>query len=248
MISTSGFCSLQVAADAGDRPAGADAGDEVGDPARGLAPDLRAGGVVVGLRVGRVAVLVGLEGAGDLLGQAVGDAVVGLRGLGVDVGRRDHDLGAQRAQQVDLLARHLVGHDRDDAVALQPGGDREAGAGVAGGRLDDRPAGAEAAVALGGVDQVDRDPVLDRAAGVEQLELGDELRRQAGADAAEPDERRVADRVEDRVPDVGVGHGAECTGGEFGGPLPYREACAPSSPPSSCCSSCPRRRPPAATR
>ena len=58
-----------------------------------------------------------------------------------------------------------------------------------------------------------RDAVLDRPAGVEQLELGDELRRQAGADAAQAHQRRLADRVEDRVLDVGLavggGHGYE---------------------------------------
>ena len=91
--------------------------------------------------VGLVEVLVGLERAGDLLGQPVGDAVVGLRRVGRDLGRRDDDLGAVGAQQVDLLLRHLVRHDRDDAVALQPRGDGEAGAGVARGRLDDRAAG-----------------------------------------------------------------------------------------------------------
>ena len=170
----------------------------------GLAPQLRPGRLVVRLRVGRVAVLVGLERARDLLGQAVGDAVVGLRRLRRDVGRRDHDLGAVRAQQVDLLARHLVRHHGDHAIALQPRGDREAGAGVARGRLDDRAARPQAAVALGGLDQAQRDAVLDRAARVEQLELGHELRRQAGADAAQAHQRRLADRVEDRVLDVGL--------------------------------------------
>ena len=64
---------LEVAAGAGDRAAGADAGDEVRDAAARLLPQLGAGGRVVGVRVGRVEVLVGLEGARDLLGQAVGD-------------------------------------------------------------------------------------------------------------------------------------------------------------------------------
>ena len=70
---------LQEARHAGDRPARADPDDEVREPLAGLAPELGPGGVVVGLRVGRVGVLVGLEGARDLRGEAVGDAVVGLR-------------------------------------------------------------------------------------------------------------------------------------------------------------------------
>ena len=51
---------LEVAARAADRAAGADTGDEVGDLAVGLLPDLRSGGLVVAGRVVRVAVLVRL--------------------------------------------------------------------------------------------------------------------------------------------------------------------------------------------
>ena len=58
---------LQVAAGARDRPAGPDGDDEGVDLAAGLLPDLRPGHLVVGVRVGHVRVLVGLEGAGDLL-------------------------------------------------------------------------------------------------------------------------------------------------------------------------------------
>src|SRR5208337_2420339 len=54
---------LEVAARAGDRPAGADAGDEMGDFAVGIAPDLRTGGRVVAGRSFRVGVLVWLPGA-----------------------------------------------------------------------------------------------------------------------------------------------------------------------------------------
>ena len=179
-----GVLLLEVARHPGDRPARADADDEVGEPAAGLAPQLGPGRLVVRQRVGGVRVLVGLEGARDLLREAVRDAVVGLRRVGRDVGRRHHDLGAVGAQQVDLLLRHLVRHHRDHAVALQARGDREAGAGVARGRLDDRAAGLQPPVLLGRLDQADRDAVLDRAARVEELELGDDLRRQPGADAA----------------------------------------------------------------
>src|SRR5690606_36404595 len=101
-----GVALLEVAPDAGDRAAGAHAGDQVRDPALGLLPQLGAGGAVVGLRVGRVEVLVGLERAGDLGREPVGDRVVGLGGLGLDVGRADDDFGAVGAQQVDLLLGH----------------------------------------------------------------------------------------------------------------------------------------------
>src|SRR5207248_11539712 len=89
---------LQVPAGAGDGAAGADAGDEGGDPAVGLLPQLRAGGVVVGGRVLRVGVLVRLPGARDLADQAVGDVVVGVRMLRSHRVGADDDLGAVGAQ------------------------------------------------------------------------------------------------------------------------------------------------------
>ena len=206
-----GVALAQVAGGAGDRAAGADAGDEVGDLPGGLLPDLGSGRLVVGLRVGLVEVLVGLERARDLGGEPVGHAVVGLRRVGRDVGRGEHDLGAVGAEQIDLLARHLVRHHRDHAVALQPRRDREPGAGVARGRLDDRAAGLQPAVALGGLDQRHRDAVLDRAARVERLELGDQPRAQPGADARQPDSgvSPIVSRIESfRIGcDGGIGHG-----------------------------------------
>ena len=57
----------------------------------------------------------------------------------------------------------------------------------------------------------------------------------------------MPDKMSKEKIDLLRAYGAESTGGEFGHPAPYREACAPSSPPSSCCSSCPLRRPPAGT-
>lgn len=81
-------------------------------------------------------------------------------------------------------------------------------AGIAGGRFDDRAAGSQEAVAFGGLDHPQADSVLDRAAGVEHLELGqDERLRVDGAEASshagQVHEWRVADQIEDRV---GVAH------------------------------------------
>ena len=163
----------------------------------GLLPELRAGRAVVRLRVRVVRVLVGLEPARDLLGEPVGDGVVALRRVVLDGGRRDHDLGAVRAQGRDLLLAHLVRHHEDAAVALVRGRDREPDAGVARGRLDDRPAGTEAPVALGGLDHRDADAVLVGAAGVEELELCEQRRPRLLAERDQPDDRRAADEVED---------------------------------------------------
>src|SRR5207245_10303010 len=55
---------FQIFARAADRPAGADAGDEVGDAPFGLTPDLGSGGAVVRLGISRVEILIGLKRAG----------------------------------------------------------------------------------------------------------------------------------------------------------------------------------------
>ena len=77
-------------------------------------------------------------------GDALGHVLVVVRMALADVGARDAHVDAQRAQVLDLLARHLVGHDQDQLVALEDADLREAEAGVAGGGLDDRAAGLRA--------------------------------------------------------------------------------------------------------
>ena len=126
-----GVALAEVTGGAGHRSAGADADDQMRDPSAGLIPHLGPGRLVVSLWIRLVEVLVGLEGAGDLLGQPIRDPVVGLRRIRRDVGRGDDDLGAVGAQQIDLLLGHLVRHHRNHPVALEPGDDRQPGPGVA---------------------------------------------------------------------------------------------------------------------
>ncbi len=189
---------LEVAADAGDRPAGPDRDDDRVDVAAvGLLPELRPGRLVVRLGIRRVRVLVGLEAARDLLGEPIGDRVVALRRVRVDRGRRDHDLGAVRAQHRDLLLAHLVRHDEDAAVAAERSRDRETDARVARRRLDDRPARPQASVLLGRLDHREPDAVLHGAAGVQVLELREELAGNVALETLEPHDRRVPDELED---------------------------------------------------
>ena len=188
---------LEVSARARDRAARADAGDEVGDLPVGVAPDLRAGRLVVPARTVEVRELVRLERAGDLAREPIGHAVVRARILRRHARRRHHDLGAVGLQHRDLLAGELVGHDEDHAVPALQGDEREAHAGVAARGLDDRAARFQQAVALGGVDDVPRDAILGRAAGVEVLDLREHRRVDAVGDGVERDERGVADEVGD---------------------------------------------------
>ena len=190
---------LQIAAHAGERAAGADAGHEGGDAALGLVPDFRAGGAVMNLRIGEIGELVGPPGAGDLAGQAVGDAVVAVRRVGRHVGRRDDDLGAVGLEQQDFLARHLVGQHEDAAIALDGGDQGQADAGVAGRGLDDGAARPQPAALLGLVDHRQADTILDAAAGVHRLDLDADRGRHVGRQPPQPHQRRPADRLQDAV-------------------------------------------------
>ena len=107
-----------------------------------------------------------------------------------DVGARDDDLARPCARGVqDLLARHLVGHDQQRAVALCAADQREPEAGVAGRRLDDGAAGLEAAVGLRRLDHRARRPVLDRAGRIGAFELEEQPAGPA-IEARDLDERR----------------------------------------------------------
>ena len=161
---------LEIAGDAADRAAGADAGHPMGDASSGLAPDLRAGGGIVGARVVLVEVLVGQESLA-LVADAFSGLVVGARIVGAHVRGAEDDLDAVCGQQRAFFDRCLVGHGADHLVALEDGGDGEPETGVAGGRLDDGVPGTQLAGRLGSLDHRQADAVLDAAAGIEELEL-----------------------------------------------------------------------------
>jgi hypothetical protein len=188
---------LEVAARSSDRAAGPDAEHEMCDLSVGLLPDLGPGRVVVSLGIHRVVVLIRQEAAGRLLREPLGHLVIGLRRLGWHRGRAHHDLGAEGAQQIALLLTLLVGHRADDAVALDRRRHRETHAGVAARRLDDGAAGLQQTAPLRVLDHPQADAVLDRAAGVEMLELASERRLQASPDTRESDQRRVPNDRED---------------------------------------------------
>ena len=196
---TFGSCSFRIAPGSRDRAAGPDAADERGEPTLGLLPDLGPGRLVMGLGVHGVVVLVRLEGTRDLRGQSVGDAVVALRRVRGDGRRADHDLRPVRAEQRDLLLAHLVRHHEDAPIAADRSGDRQTVAGVAGGRLDDRPSGLQQPFALGRLDHPEPDAILHRAARVQHLQLREDRGLDAPGHGSQAHQRRVAHRIEERI-------------------------------------------------
>src|SRR6516162_2615740 len=117
-----------------------------------------------------------------------------------DIGARDHHLGAHGLGMQYLLARHLVGHDKERAITLASADEREAEARIAGGRLDDRAAGPEPAVGFGCLDHGARRPVLQGPGRIEAFKLEEEPSWSA-VETRHFHERRLADEIEDR------GHG-----------------------------------------
>jgi len=112
--------------------------------------------------------------------------------------RCDRDLGAEKAHQLAPLDAERLRHRDDERIALLGAHHRQADAGVAARRFDHRLARLELAGRLGVLDHPEGQPILDRAQGIEGLDLDREAhipRRQL----ADPDHRGVADRLEDVV-------------------------------------------------
>ena len=128
--------------------------------------------------------------------------------------------------------RHARRHHGLEVVPLHPAHHGQADAGVARRRLHEHLVGLprhEHAAPLSVLDQRQRHPVLDRAAGVLPLELHVDARRGVRAERADVDQRRVADQVEDRRVQ---GHALPCLAGDRAVSRPRRRE-----------GSTPRRRP-----
>ena len=107
--------------------------------------------------------------------------------------RSQHHLGAQETHQLPPFDAEGLGHRHDQRIALLRAHHGETDAGVAAGRLDDGLPGLQLPGALGGLDDAERKPVLDRAQGVECLDLDEEVCIR-GRQLVDLDYRRVAYR------------------------------------------------------
>ncbi len=130
----------------------------------GVVPNFLGGRLAMHLRVGGILELLwhpGVWRRGDQL-LRFGD------GGGHAAGRwRQHHLGAEPLEDHAALDADRLRHNQDAVVALRGGDPRQPNAGVAAGRLDDRPAGFEDATLFGVADHADGDAVLDAVARLE---------------------------------------------------------------------------------
>ncbi len=128
--------------------------------------------------------------------------------VGVGHGLHDAHFGAQRAQQRRFLRRLVVGHHDHATVAARIAEMREADAGVARRAFDQRAAWREHAAAFGVVEDAAGGAILDRAAGIQELGLAENLAAGCLAGATQADQRRVADRGREAVAYF-LAHGSE---------------------------------------
>ena len=169
------------------------------DFAFGIFPNFRAGGAVMGFRIHRIFVLIGIEGIGNFARQFFRHGIIAARIVGLDGrGANDH-FRAESFEQIDFFARLLVSDGEDDFVAAHDGDQRKSHAGIAGSALDDRAAGLEHAAALGIVDHGDADAVFHRAARIQVIRLDVNLSGRIFGHAIQPDQRRIADSFEDVI-------------------------------------------------
>ena len=197
-----GIDPAEVSCQPGDCSGGANTDDDRVKAMFALLPDLGPGGLLVRVRVVRVAELIGEKRAGNFRRESSGGVLVVLGMAFADIRSRQIHFGAERFQMQHLFARHLVGHDEHDSIALCARDQRKTQAGVAGGRFDHGAARLQLAAPLGAFDHRAADPVLDRAAGVLRFEL-QEQRARPGIEPRHLNHRRVADQVEHRGRRIG---------------------------------------------
>ena len=189
-----GVALLEEAGDAGECAAGADAGDEAVDAPLQLFPDFGGGCVVMVVGVGLVLELEGDEGVGDGCGGGAGS----LDGAGHAFSLRGAVHGCAEAAHEDaFLFGEALGDEEQDLVAAVDADKGESDAGVPGGRLNDCRTRAKQAACLGVEDDAEGGAVFDAAAGVEELELGEEGGGGRWGDAAEAEHGRGADEFGD---------------------------------------------------
>ena len=170
------------------------------EAAVGIEPQLGPGGAVVRF---------GVVGVGELPhDDAVFMFAVQLLGL-VDgalhpqSAGREHDLGAVGGKQLAALFAHGLGHGQNQRIALYCAHARQPDARIAAGRLDEQGIFADLASLFQAADHVQGGAVFHAARGVQIFQLRKHFgaRPKAAFHAVQPQQRRLADQVFDRLVD-----------------------------------------------
>ena len=167
-----GVLLLQIAGGSGEGTAGAHTGHQHIDLALGVRPDLRAGGAVVGVRVGGVVELPGDKAAGDGAGKLLR---LLHRALHPQRAGGEDQLRPIGGQHGPALRAHGIRHGEDQAVAPDGGHTGQADAGVPGGGLNDHSAGLQQPPGLRVLDHGQTHTVLGGAGGIQVFQLGQHL-------------------------------------------------------------------------
>ena len=169
-------------------------------------PDFRTGRDVVRLAVVEIVPLVGkddavLFGLLELFGQTPPDVLVVVR---IGIGSRGdfHQLGPAQPQHVLFFLALRLRNDDQRAIAARIGNQRQADAGVAGGRFHHQAARAQFAALLRLEDHLPAGAVLHRAARVHEFGLAQNGASGRLGGALELDKRRMADGFDDAVADL----------------------------------------------
>ena len=134
---------LQHLRAARDVPAGPDAGNErIGRRIGEIAQDLLGGGAAVDFDIGGIVELLRHPASGRCSTNSRAPVHGPLHALFLGSQLERGPIGKHQPPPLDA---HAVGHDENQLVAFHRGDHREADAGVARGRLDDRPAGLQLA-------------------------------------------------------------------------------------------------------
>ena len=163
-----GVLLLQVAARAGDGTAGAYPGYQHVHCAVGIPPDLRAGGLIVSLSIGRVIELVRHPGGGVRLQQLL---CLGDGSAHAFAALREHQLGAQSGQQGAALLAHGFRHGEHHPIAPLAADVGQSHTGIAAGGLHNGGPRFQQALLFSGPDHIQARPVLGGGQGIEALQL-----------------------------------------------------------------------------
>ena len=176
--------------------------------------------------------LIDVVAAGNALRQPLGHVGVVFRMAMRHVRTRQTNIRPHRSEMLYLFLGHLVRNDQQHLVAARPPDQRQRQPGVAGRRLHDRAARLQEALALGRLDHLHGDAVLDRPARVLRLQLQQQA-TSSGVDPLDLHHRRLADQIKRRRNRRAEGWGGQGHAKLHAGSSPKAEGPAPSGQPAS---------------